>query len=123
LGFLTKFRYILLQLLRQLLPARMIQRIFMTREPVTRGGIVKIRRSLEARGAGNFLEPEAISDPFIKWVDWPGKHGEKQYKCMRKWGTHVPTDVMLRHTAASACCTTPRLLRGAMSPIQCDVAS
>ena len=76
---------------------------FELKEPVTKDGMVKICRSLEERfGEGNVFEPEAIGDGFIKWVDWPGKYGERPYKCMRQFGDGsigckwpwVPSDVM-----------------------------
>ncbi len=51
---------------------------------VTKDGIVRLCRSLEARfGSGNVFKPDGVCFGFIKWVSWPGKT-EAAYKCMRK---------------------------------------
>ncbi len=58
---------------------------FDVQTPITKDGIVKICRSLEARfGPGNVFEPEAITDGFIAWKNWPERNEEVDaYKCIR----------------------------------------
>jgi hypothetical protein len=52
---------------------------------VTKGGIMRLCRSLEARfGSGNVFVPDGVGYGFIHWASWPGKTEETAYKSIRK---------------------------------------
>ena len=61
---------------------------FERRTQLTKDGMVKLCRKLEARfGDGNSFEPHAVGNGFIHWTEWPGKTEGRAYKCMRQWPT------------------------------------